>query len=222
MGTFTFKVKVLNQKSVAITGKEYTISLTYDHANCKNFVRTFSTNTLSAYTVTTMNKWNSATSTTPLIVNLPAITALTSTATDKMCKYSWAWTSTTTSTTNLKTAYTTTKFNVSGFQTSKTAYGSHTIVHKATSLAGNVVLTWTMNVSASDGTNCETKTKYGLATPTGLKYTLGATAISQVLPLPTYVGATAACVEYLTITIPTALNTFASIDTTNKQKVVFK
>lgn len=80
-----------------------------------------------------------------------------------MCKHSYSWTSTTTSTTNLKTAYTgTTTFTVSGFQSAKTAYGKHILVHKATSLAGNVVLTWTMNVYVSDSAQCESATKYTL------------------------------------------------------------
>jgi len=94
---------------------------------------------------------------------MPTETALATSATDKMCKYDYAWTSTTTSTTKLKTAYTgKTTFTVSGFQSSQTAYGRHVLVHKATSLAGNTILTWTMNVYVSDSKQCESATYYTL------------------------------------------------------------
>lgn len=50
MGKFTFKVKVTNQKAVAITGKDYSITLTYDHSNCKSYTRTYSTGSKNTIT----------------------------------------------------------------------------------------------------------------------------------------------------------------------------
>jgi len=106
MGKFTFKVKVVSQKSVAIAGKEYSITLTYDHSNCATFSRTYTTGPSNTLTSATKNKWDSHNSSTATAVTMPTETAVATSATDSICKYDYSWTSTTTSTTKLKTAYT--------------------------------------------------------------------------------------------------------------------